>query len=266
MNHKTKKPMTQEQFEDGLAYAEDNFINDRASHLWVDKQLIKENFDLNGKQVLDFGCGMGGMTLWFAKNWDCEVYGLDIDHHHIRIAQHLKQKHEVENVFFDIRDILKKPFRRSEKFDYIFLHDVAEHIPLDELKRIFIQLSKSLEPDGLIFVAYPPWKSPYASHLYPAVSIPWSQFLPKKILFPLIEKDNRVLVGDEESNLLEAFQGLNRLTYKKIVKLLADTELQITYRKSHCLLNKLPFLKKQNINVFPFDFLVTKEFLVLKNT
>ncbi len=257
--------MTQEQFEDGLAYAEDNFMNDRASHLWVDKQLVKENFDLNGKQVLDFGCGMGGMTLWFAKNWDCEVYGLDIDHHHIRIAQHLKQKHEVENVFFDIRDILKKPFRRSEKFDYIFLHDVAEHIPLDELKRIFIQLSKSLEPDGIIFVAYPPWKSPYASHLYPAVPIPWSQFLPEKILFPLIEKDNRVLVGDEESNLLEAFQGLNRLTYKKIVELIEDIPLQITYRKSHCLLNKLPFLKKQNINVFPFDFLVTKEFLVLKN-
>ncbi|MGB0931633.1 MAG: class I SAM-dependent methyltransferase [Chitinophagales bacterium] len=257
--------MTQEQFEDGLAYAEDNFLNDRASHLWVDKQLIKEKFNLDRKRVLDFGCGMGGMTLWFAKNWKCEVYGLDIDHHHIRIAQHLKQKYEVNNVQFDIRNIQKTPFRANEKFDAIFLHDVAEHIPLMELRQILKKLSKSLEVNGTILIAYPPWKSPYASHLFQDVPIPWSQFLPKSILYPLIEKNNRVLVGDEESNLLEAFKGLNKLTYDKLIKLIRGLDLKPVFRKSHCVLNKFEWLRGYNINFFPFDFLVTKEFLVLKN-
>ncbi|MEZ4885980.1 MAG: class I SAM-dependent methyltransferase [Chitinophagales bacterium] len=257
--------MTQEQFEDGLAYAEDNFMNDCASHLWVDKKLIKEKFNLDGKRILDFGCGMGGMTLWYATNWDCKAYGLDIDHHHIRIAQHLKLKYEVYNAVFEIRNILKTPFREDEKFDYIFLHDVAEHIPFLQLKQILRRLSDALLPDGIIFVAYPPWKSPYAAHLFQDVPIPWSQFLPKRFLFSLIEKNNRILVGDEESTLLEAFKGLNKLTYKKLIQLIEGLELQVVYRKSHCVLNKLPFLKQYNINFFPFDFLVTKEFLMLKN-
>lgn len=42
--------MTDEQFKDGVRYAEDNFMNNRAPHLHVDKKLIKENFDLTGKK------------------------------------------------------------------------------------------------------------------------------------------------------------------------------------------------------------------------
>ena len=56
--------MTPEQFTEGIAYSEDNFQNDQAAHLKVDKVLIREKFDLDGKRILDFGCGMGGMSLW----------------------------------------------------------------------------------------------------------------------------------------------------------------------------------------------------------
>jgi len=69
--------MTDEQFQEGVAYSEDNFQNDNAPHLRIDKMLIKEMFDLKGKRILDFGCGMGGMSLWYATNWDCNVYGLE---------------------------------------------------------------------------------------------------------------------------------------------------------------------------------------------
>ena len=146
--------MTQEQFEDGLAYAEDNFLNDRASHLWVDKQLIKEKFDLNGKRVLDFGCGMGGMTLWFAKNWNCRVYGLDIDHHHIRIAQHLKLKYQVQNVEFEMRNIFKMPFDNDEKFDavldYIAPKGVEENGAIQfEIKGTLKQMDSTFIRAGL---------------------------------------------------------------------------------------------------------------------
>ena len=64
----------------GMGYAEDNYLNDDASHLIVDKQLIPTLMDLNGKRIIDFGCGMGGMTLWYASKWDCEIYGVDKIH------------------------------------------------------------------------------------------------------------------------------------------------------------------------------------------
>ena len=256
--------MTEEQFKEGIAYSEDNFRNDDAPHLKVDKTLIKAMIDLNGKKVLDFGCGMGGMSMWYATNWDCQVYGLDIDGHHIQIANHLKEKHHAYNLRFEKRNILEDPLQKEEQFDYIFLNDVAEHIALPVLSQIFQQLSKSLTANGKILVTYPPWKSPYASHVYHVVKIPWCQFLPQKMLLSMIEKNNVQLVGEEESDLVAAYLGLNHLTHRKLMDIVENSGLKPVFRKSHCILNRIPGLKNININFFPFDFLVTKEFLLLE--
>ena len=49
---------------EGLAYAEKNFLSEN-SHLYLDKQILKKNFDLNGKEVLDL-----------AVEWATPPYGL----------------------------------------------------------------------------------------------------------------------------------------------------------------------------------------------
>lgn len=254
--------MTKEQLENGLAYAEDNFLNDEAPHLKVDKKLIREKFDLTGKQILDFGCGMGGMSLWYASNWDCDVDALDIDKHHIEVAKMLQKKHAVSNVKFEVRNVLDTPL--TKQYDFIFLNDVAEHIQFDILKPILKILSKALTEQGQIFITYPPWKSPYASHVTHAVGIPWCQFLPEGMLLKMIEKNNQELIGEEESDLVEAYKGLNHLTHDKLINVVNGSGLKPVYRKSHCLINKIEVLKNVNLNFFPLDFLITKEFLLLK--
>ena len=250
--------MTQAQFIDGVAYSEDNFRNEQAPHLHVDKKLIRERFDLTGKRILDFGCGMGGMTLWYATNWDCDVLGLDIDRHHIHIAETLREKHGVDNVEFSQQNVLERPLDR--KFDLIFLNDVAEHIQFPILEQIFQQLEAHLAPGGQIFVTYPPWRSPYASHVSHVTKIPWCQFLPERMLIPMIERNNLQIVGEEESTLLEAYRGLNHLTHPKLMRVLRKTNLRPVWRKSHSVLSKMGV----NARVFPFSFLVTKEFLLLE--
>ncbi len=254
--------MTQELYREGLAYAEQNFLDENASHLHVDKKLIREKFDLNGKKVLDFGSGMGGMSLWYATHWDCQVLAVDIDRHHISIANELKVRHGVKNVKFEIRNILEEPL--EEQFDFIVLNDVAEHIQFPILTEIFKMLSSSLAPGGFVFVTYPPWKSPYASHVQHVIGIPWCQFLPQGILLKLIEKNNRRIVGEEESDLLEAYRGLNHLTHEKLMKVIEGSGLKPVFRKSHSFINNIPGLKNLNLRVFPLDFLVTKEFLLLE--
>ena len=87
--------MTDSLLLEGLNYAEQNFLDENADHLKVDKRLVRKLLDLNGKRIMDFGCGMGGMTLWYAKNWDCEVHGVDIDGHHIEVANQIKEKHQL---------------------------------------------------------------------------------------------------------------------------------------------------------------------------
>ena len=254
--------MTQEQFAEGIAYAEDNFSNENADHLKVDKALIREKFDLTGKNVLDFGCGMGGMSLWYATSWDCDVLALDIDAHHIEVAKALQAKHQVTNVRFDVRNILDGPL--GETFDMVFLNDVAEHIQFDILLPILKALEAHLAPGGQIFVTYPPWKSPYASHVHHIVGMPWCQFLPEKILLKRIEQNDRPIVGALESSLKEAYQGLNHLTHEKLMRLVDQTGLRPVFRKSHTLLNRFGPLKATNLRFFPFDYLITKEFLLLE--
>lgn len=249
-------------YQEGITYAEQNFLDESANHLRVDKQLLKEKFNLNKNKVLDFGCGMGGMSLWYASNWDCQVYGVDIDRHHVKIANDLKNRHQVKNVTFEVRNVLERPF--EEKFDFIVLNDVAEHIQLPILEKIFKALGQSLAYGGSIYVSYPPWRSPYASHVQHVTGIPWCQFLPQGMLMRMIEKNNRPIVGEEESDLVAAYKGLNHLTHKKLMKSIQGSGLVPVYRKSHSFINKLPGLKNLNLRIFPFDFLVTKEFVLLK--
>lgn len=249
-------------YQEGITYAEQNFLDENANHLRVDKQILKEQFNLNKKKVLDFGCGMGGMSLWYATHWDCQVTGVDIDRHHVQIANDLKSRHGVKNVTFEVRNVLDKPFQ--EKFDFIVLNDVAEHIQLPILEKIFQVLSHSLSYGGSIYVSYPPWRSPYASHVQHVTGIPWCQFLPQGLLLKMIEKNNRPIVGEEESDLVAAYKGLNRLTHRKLMKAIESSGLVPVSRKSHSIVNKLPGLKNLNLRMFPFDFLVTKEFVLLE--
>ncbi|MBL7815590.1 MAG: class I SAM-dependent methyltransferase [Saprospiraceae bacterium] len=259
--------MNQELLAKSMAYAENNFLSNTARHLHVDKAFIKQHFNLKGKRVLDFGCGMGGMTLWLAQNGSCcEIMGLDIDGHHIAIANQLKSKHKIENVQFEKRDITTHPLppQYEGSFDAIFLNDVVEHIPYPILEKIFAEFKRILTPKGRIFVSYPPWQSPYASHVVRVTKLPWCQFLPEGILLNWIEKKNQVITGEHESDLVAAYKGLNRLTHEQLMHIVRPQGFAIAQRLSHSLLRKLPILRGLNPNIFPFHFLISKELLILE--
>lgn len=56
MNEKLN--LDDELVKEGMAYAEKHFLSEN-SHLELDKAFINSYYDLNGKRVLDFGCGYG---------------------------------------------------------------------------------------------------------------------------------------------------------------------------------------------------------------
>jgi hypothetical protein len=80
----------------------------------------------------------------------------------------------------------------------------------------------------------------------------------------MIEKNNRPIVGEEESDLLEAYKGLNHLTHERLLSALEGSGLTPVYRKSHSFVNKYRPFKEMNLRFFPLDFLITKEFLLLQ--
>lgn len=256
--------MEQEKVLEGLAYAEQNYCSDDETHLRYDKQLLKETFDLNGKKILDFGCGMGSMLLWYRANWDCEVHGIDIDKNHIQIANKILDKFGMTGISIELKNILLNPL--DQKFDFISMNDVVEHIQYPFLENIFPQLEKALNKEGKIFISYPPWQGPFASHVDHAVGFSWCQFLPDKLLLKLIERNNQTLVGEIEHDLVDVYLGLNKITHRKLINLIKKTtNLKVTVRKNHCMLNRISAFKNVNFSWFPFNLLITKEFLVLEH-
>jgi len=243
--------------QEGIQYAEKNFLG-KNSHLYLDKKLLKKKFDLKGKVVLDFGCGMGNTSLWLAKEMGAFVDGFDLDPNHIAVAQELNRKHKVEGVTFEIRNIIENPI--DKQYDFIMLNDVIEHIKEEWIPNILATLiNRNLKKDGVIFFSYPPWEGPHASHLQRAIKIPWIQFFPQRYVYTLIEQNNRKLVGSKD--LKTEYLELNRMTHKKLMYYLKPFGLRQVFRYSHTKFNHISLLKETSLNFFPFNYIITKELI-----
>ena len=249
------------QLKEGLEYAENNFLSAKC-HLFLDKEILKKNFNLKGKHVLDFGCGMGNTSLWIAKEMGAaSVDGFDLDPNHIHVAKELNRKHNVQGVNFELRNIIESPIEKQ--YDFIMLNDVIEHIKEEWIPRILdILINRNLKKGGTIFFSYPPWEGPHASHLQRAIRIPWVQFLPQKYVYTLIEQNNRKLVGSKD--LLTEYKELNHMTHKKLMSYLRPFTLKRVFRYSHTKFNSLSLLKETSLTFFPFNYIVTKELIAFK--
>jgi 2-polyprenyl-3-methyl-5-hydroxy-6-metoxy-1,4-benzoquinol methylase len=252
--------MNAAQLQEGLAYAEINYTSTNTFSK-LDKELIRANFDLNGKEVLDFGCGMGHMSIWFANEMGAHVDGVDIDENHITVAKEFTKKYSSPHVRFSLQNIITDPIEKQ--YDFIFLNDVIEHIRIDWIQNVLdVLILNNLKPGGIIFFSYPPWEGPHASHLQPATKIPWVQFLPQKFVISLVKKRNQQLVGKHD--LLTEYLELNHMSHKKLTRLLKKYPLKQVFRKSHTKFNKIGFLKERNFNFFLFKFIVTKELIAFE--
>ncbi len=244
-------------FQEGIAYAEQNLGEN--SHLWLDKKILKENFHLQNRQVLDFGCGMGNMSIWMAMEMGCQVDGFDIDENHIEVCRAMQKKYPCD-VRFELRNIINDPVDRQ--YDLILLNDVIEHLNPEWIPGILTTLVRiNLKDGGVLFISYPPWEGPQASHMQRAIRIPWLQYFPERWVIRKIARNNRQTVG--RFDLLEEYLALNHMCPKMLEGYLRDLPIRKIIRRSYTKLNRLPLLGQINFNFFPAKFLVTKEFLVM---
>lgn len=242
---------------EGLDYAEKNFLSDN-SHLFLDKEVLKKNFILKDKNVLDFGCGMGNTALWLAREMGAKVDGFDLDPNHIMVARELNRKFSIQGVSFELRNIIESPI--DKQYDFIMLNDVIEHIKEEWISSILDTLiNRNLKKGGVIFFSYPPWEGPHASHLQRAIKIPWIQFFPERYVYTLIRQNNRKLVGKKD--LMTEYMELNHMTHKKLMNFLKPFNLKQMFRYSHSKLNSISLLKEAKLNFFPFNYVITKELI-----
>jgi SAM-dependent methyltransferase len=171
------------------------FHKNKEQYFNIQYQVSKEHiipflapfYDFEKKiKVLEVGCAEAGILKPFIeKGHNCT--GIEISSSKLETAKKFL-KNEIKNgeVSFIHKDIYRININKDlpHQFDLIILKDVIEHIP--EQEKLILQLKKFLNPEGKIFLGFPPWQMPFGGHQQMcenrfASILPWYHILPKSI-------------------------------------------------------------------------------------
>ena len=106
------------------------------------KLLKKFKKNYRNKNILDFGCGSGGMLNGLKLKGYKRLYGVELSNDRRKVAKFI-----IKNTFSDINKI------KNVKFDIIFLNHVLEHIV--NIQNTIKILKSKLNRDGIIIINVP---------------------------------------------------------------------------------------------------------------
>ena len=152
-----------------------------ASQIWTRGlerrlDLLRRHVDLEGKRILDIGCGIGAFVRRLAE-FSKDVYGTDIDRESVR-----RGSEALPNLALAVGE--HAPFREAT-FDVILLHEVLEHVDNDvaTLK----EARRLLAPGGKIVIFCPNRLYPFETHgvffgeRYVFGNVPFVNYLPDAV-------------------------------------------------------------------------------------
>lgn len=150
---------------------------------WRDQALLDQftkHFsaaDLKDKDVLDFGSGQGGLSIFAARAGARSVTGLDANSAQIAFAQERlrRENHLPTTPRFLQPTNLKTIDLPDASMDVILCFDTLEHIM--EYKAIISEWHRVLRPRGEVFIWWVPWWNPYGPHIESLVPVPWAHLL-----------------------------------------------------------------------------------------
>jgi 2-polyprenyl-3-methyl-5-hydroxy-6-metoxy-1,4-benzoquinol methylase len=125
------------------------------------EKLFRSLQDMQGKQILDMGCGEGELSTQLAR-LGARVTGIDISPELIRVAQRRAELDGVQNqTEFLVWNILEKPLPEN-RFDLITCSAVLHHV---DIRQFLPVLWASLRPGGVAVMIEPLGLSPWLRKL-----------------------------------------------------------------------------------------------------
>jgi SAM-dependent methyltransferase len=206
--------------ESGEAYSHWEYESGRA--------LLAEYADhfgpLQGRSVLDIGCGLGGKTVAYTEAGAWAV-GVDIAPEHI--AQSISfARARGAAIPFLVGDAGALPFPDCV-FDLVVANDAMEHFPDPEAA--LAEIVRVVRPGGVIYLFFTPWGSPLGSHLYDYIRTPWCHLLfpeplLREILAAVLEGKGVEDPGVRADRLIDAYRSeLNRITVREYRRIVEDS-------------------------------------------
>lgn len=102
-----------------------------------------------GQELLDIGCGWGGLGLYMARFLKTDVTGVTLSHEQDAIAR----QRAAEEGLQDHCHFLLQDYRTLDKqFDRIVSVGMFEHVGIGHYSEYFAQIKKLLKPDGIFLL------------------------------------------------------------------------------------------------------------------
>lgn len=181
---------------------------------------------VDGKRVLDFGCGFGHQSAALAQ-LGAVVTGLETNRKTLERARQL-----YPNVTFT--DHIP-----DGSFDYVISQNAMEHY--HDPKAVLLAMKRALAPGGALLITFgPPWYAPWGAHCAYFCKLPWVQLLFPEATVMAIRSRYR---SDGAKRYTEVESGLNMMSLRKWERLVADSGLRVQMLKYHGVKN-LAFLTR----------------------
>jgi|GEM_PF-469550 len=109
-----------------------------------------------GMRILDVSSGRGTQAIYYAKNFNAEVTGVDISEEMVRTATENAEKSGVgDKVIFKLGDSQHLPFE-NDRFDVV-INECAVGIPEDSQK-VLDEMVRVVKPGGAVAIHESTWK------------------------------------------------------------------------------------------------------------
>ncbi|MGC2108075.1 MAG: methyltransferase domain-containing protein [Candidatus Korobacteraceae bacterium] len=123
---------------------------------------------LQGKDVLDFGCGYGGRTVRFAESGARSITGIEVSQEMVDEGNEFAASQGHAQIKFVLAGGEDLPFP-DKVFDIVCSYDVFEHVA--DLRRCLKECYRVLRPGGTLYGVFPPFHHPTGgSHLHGYIS------------------------------------------------------------------------------------------------
>jgi SAM-dependent methyltransferase len=191
---------------DGSAYAQKSKLETLLGHTFW--------HEINGKVVIDFGCGTGHEAIEMASRGAGEVIGIDIQEHFLAEAR----QHAAALGVSDRCTFAQQPPRLA---DVIVSVDAFEHFT--DPDAVLRSMHTMLKPEGAVLASFgPTWYHPLGGHLFSV--FPWAHLVFTEKALIRWRSDFR---SDGATRFEEVAGGLNRMTIGRFERVVAKSPFRL---------------------------------------
>jgi ubiquinone/menaquinone biosynthesis C-methylase UbiE len=116
-----------------------------------------KGINLDGKKILDVGCGFGGVDIHLAQQFSCYITAIDCEPYMILQAEKFREK-EVSFFLGQVEFQVSKELTAlqefpSQSFDVVCSKEMLYHVPKEQKQQYLNEMYRVLKPGGILVIA-----------------------------------------------------------------------------------------------------------------